>query len=50
MKIAGTLPAYPDVVSASVILERDMERLVYIADPMTKKFQGDQSISVAFGS
>jgi hypothetical protein len=35
VKISRTLPARPDGVTPSIIEERDVQRLMYIADPMS---------------
>jgi hypothetical protein len=50
MQISGTLSAHPDIIAATVIQERDVERLVDVTDPMAKKFQCEQFIRVLFGS
>jgi len=45
MKIAGAFAVDMDIVSAAVILERDVKRLMYIADPVPEKFQRDEAVS-----
>ena len=47
VKISGTLPACFDGVTAFVIEERDVQRLMYIAGPMPQRFQGDQPARVS---
>jgi hypothetical protein len=43
VKVSGTLPACSDGVAASVIEKRNVQRLVNITDPMSQRFQGDQT-------
>jgi hypothetical protein len=49
MKIAKALPFDELVISASVVLEGNMGRLMYVSDSMAKKFESLQFLLLAGG-
>ena len=46
---AAEAAGHPDAVAAAVVLERDMQRPVHVADPVAEELQGVEALLVAGG-
>ena len=46
MKVFGARTALPNLIATPIVFERDMERLVHVADPMAEKFERHQLLGV----